>query len=361
MSVSFKPAISGWQRLSSLEIPRSVRALVRARESGLALLGGAIGALAGLVVAAMAWGVSELHRWLFAVPAGERLSALTSLEPLRAVMVPLVGGLIFGLALMALARWRPTREVDPIEANALHGGRMSLVGSISVALQTVWSSGVGASVGLEAGYTQLASGIGSWVGRAFHLRRRDLRVLVGCGAAGAIAGAFGAPLGGAFYAFELVIGSYSVTSLAPVGIAALVGYLVANLFNPSHPGIEIPYVMHVTGHDLVLAGVIGLVAAFLGILLMRGVGLWEQALSRLRIPAPLRPAVGGLIVGLLALVTPQVLASGHGAIHIAGMLESPLKTIAVLFGLKALASIVSLGSGFRGGLFFASLLLGALA
>ncbi|HKB22510.1 MAG TPA: chloride channel protein, partial [Methyloceanibacter sp.] len=126
---------------------------MRARESGLALLGGVIGALGGLVVAAMGWGVSELHWWLFAVPPGERLSALTSLEPLRAITVPLVGGLIFGLALLVLARWRPTREVDPIEANALHGGRMSLVGSTNVALQTVWSSGVGASVGLEAGYT----------------------------------------------------------------------------------------------------------------------------------------------------------------------------------------------------------------
>ena len=83
----------------------------------------------------------------------------------------------------------------------------------------------------------------------------------------------------------------------------------------------IPYVMHVTGHDLVLAGVIGLVAAGLGILLMRGVGLWEQAMSRLRVPAPLRPAIGGLIVGILALVTPQVLASGHGAIHIAGRMR----------------------------------------
>jgi CIC family chloride channel protein len=277
------------------------------------------------------------------------------------VLVPTLGGLAFGLALLLLARWRPAREVDPIEANALHGGRMSLRGSVIVTLQTIWSSGVGASVGLEAGYTQLASGFASWIGHAFRLRRRDLRVLVGCGAAGAIAGAFGAPLGGAFYAFELVIGSYSVTSLAPVGVAALVGYLVANLFNPSRLGIEIPYVMHVTGHDLVLAGVIGLVAAGLGILLMRGVGLWEQALSRLRVAAPLRPAIGGLIVGLLALVTPQVLASGHGAIHIAGMLESPLRTIALLFVLKALASIVSLGSGFRGGLFFASLLLGALA
>jgi CIC family chloride channel protein len=355
-----KPAASG-RHILAFEVPSSLRALVRARESSLVILGALIGALAGLLVAAMSFAVTLLHTGLFGVPLSERLSAMQSLNPYIAVLVPTVGGLVFGLALMLLARWRPAREVDPIEANALHGGRMSLRGSFVVTLQTIWSSGVGASVGLEAGYTQLASGFASWIGQAFRLRRRDLRVLVGCGAAGAIAGAFGAPLGGAFYAFELVIGSYSVTSLAPVGIAALVGYLVANLFNPARLGIEIPYVMHVTGHDLALAVVIGLVAAFFGILLMRGVGLWEQAMSRLRVPAPLRPAIGGLIVGLLALVTPQVLASGHGAIHIAGMLESPLKAIALLFVLKALASVVSLGSGFRGGLFFASLLLGALA
>ena len=361
MSVSLKPAVSGWQRLSSLEIPRSVRALVRARESGLALLGGAIGALAGLVVAAMAWGVSELHRWLFAVPAGERLSALTSLEPLRAVMVPLVGGLIFGLALMALARWRPTREVDPIEANALHGGRMSLVGSISVALQTVWSSGVGASVGLEAGYTQLASGIGSWVGRAFHLRRRDLRVLVGCGAAGAIAGAFGAPLGGAFYAFEIVIGSYSVASLAPVGLAALVGYIVANLFDPTAMGIGTLYVSRIAGRDLVMASAVGLFAAALGIALMRGVAFCETLLNRISLPPFVRPALGGLVVGSLALITPQIMSSGHGALRLASVVERPLRDVAVLLLLKALASVISLGTGFRGGLFFSSLLMGALA
>src|SRR5262249_45425650 len=200
-----------------------------------------VGALAGLVVAAMSLGVTELHWLLFGVSPSERLSAQSSLDPYLTVLVPLIGGFMFGLALMALARWRPAREVDPIEANALHGGRMSLRGSFIVALQTVWSSGVGASVGLEAGYTQIASGFASWIGQAFRLRRRDLRVLVGCGAAGAIAGAFGAPLGGAFYAFELVIGSYSVTSLAPVGLAALLGYLVANLFNQSHLGIEIPY------------------------------------------------------------------------------------------------------------------------
>jgi CIC family chloride channel protein len=353
-----KPA-SVW-RIPTFEVPSSLRALVRARESSIVLLGASIGALAGLVVVAMGFAVDRLHEWLFLLPAGQRLSAMPALNPWIAALAPTLGGLAFGLGLLALARWRPGREVDPIEANALHGGRMSLRGSIIVAAQTVWSSGVGASVGLEAGYTQLASGIASWIGRAFRLRRRDLRVLVGCGAAGAIAGAFGAPLAGAFYAFELIIGSYSVASLAPVGIAALVGYLVANLFNTARLGIAMPYVMHVNGHDVAIAAGVGLIAAGVGVVLMRGVSLCETLFARARIRAAWRPPIGGAAVGLLALITPQVLSSGHGAIHLAGTLESPLNTILILFALKSLAAIVSLGTGFRGGLFFASLLLGAL-
>jgi CIC family chloride channel protein len=343
-----------------LEIPRSLRALVRARESSLIFIGAGIGALAGLVVAGMSTLVGLMHALLFDIPAGQRLSASNAVDPHVVVAVPMIGGLVFGLAVVALSRWRPPREVDPIEANALHGGRMSLVGSIIVAAQTVWSSGVGASVGLEAGYTQLASGIGSWIGRQFHLRRKDLRVLVGCGSAGAIAGAFGAPLAGAFYAFELVIGSYSVAGLAPVGIAALIGYLVTNSLAPAPLGIEAMLVQHVGGRDLVIAAAVGVAAAGVGVALMRGVALCESWLASLSVRPWLRPMLGGGVVGLLALVTTQIMSSGHGAIHIAGMVDSPLRQIAVLFVLKSLASIVSLGSGFRGGLFFASLLIGAL-
>jgi CIC family chloride channel protein len=348
-------------RFAPLEVPSSLRALVRARESSILFLGAAIGAVAGLLVAGMGGLVSLMHTWLFDLPAGQRLSALSSLDPWHALGVPAIGGLIFGLTLLALARWRPVREVDPIEANALHGGRMSLIGSIVVAAQTVWSSGVGASVGLEAGYTQLASGFASRIGALFRLRRRDMRVLVGCGAAGAIGGAFGAPLAGAFYAFELVIGTYSIASLAPVGIAAMVGYLVANLLAPAHIGLEMPFVMRVTGHDIAAAAAVGLAAAGAGILLMRSVNLCETLFTRLGIKPAWRPPIGGVIVGALALLSPQVLSSGHGAIHIAAMLQTPLQMILILFVLKAAASVVSLGSGFRGGLFFASLLLGALA
>jgi chloride channel protein, CIC family len=343
-----------------LEAPRRLRAFVRAHETSLVLLAALIGIIGGLVVAAMSAAVELMHVVLFNLEMGDRLSSQFELDPLRALLVPSLGGLVLGVAFLLLLRWRPAREVDPIEANALHGGRMSFRGSVIVALQTVWSSGVGASVGLEAGYTQLASGIGASLGRGFHLRRADQRIMVGCGAAAAIAGAFGAPLAGAFYAFELVIGGYTPASLTPVGVAAVAGYFVAHAFTVLSLGVGVGQVGDILGRDLVIAALLGILSALFGIGIMRGVALCEVLLSRTRIWPPLRPALGGLAVGLLALLTPQVMSSGHGAVHFAGFVSIPLTVVATMFILKAIASIISLGSGFRGGLFFATLLLGAL-
>jgi CIC family chloride channel protein len=343
-----------------LEAPRRLRAFVRAHETSLVALAALVGAIGGLVVVAMSAAVEGLHALLFNLEMGDRLSSQFRIDPLRALLVPGLGGLLLGLAFLLLQRWRPAREIDPIEANALHGGRMSFRGSLIVALQTVWSSGVGASVGLEAGYTQLASGMAASFGRAFHLRRADQRIMVGCGAAAAIAGAFGAPLAGAFYAFELVIGGYTPASLTPVGVAAVAGYFVAHGFTVTSLGISVGRVGEVLGRDLAVAALLGILAALIGIAIMRGVALCEALLAKARIWPPLRPALGGLVVGLLALVTPQVMSSGHGALHFAGFVSVPLTVIATMFVLKAIASVVSLGSGFRGGLFFATLFLGAL-
>jgi len=343
-----------------LEAPRRLRAFVRAHESSLVVLAVLVGATGGFVVAAMSNLVEALHVALFNLEWGDRLSSQYHIDPLRALLVPSLGGLLLGIAFLLLARVRPAREIDPIEANALHGGRMSFRGSVIVALQTVWSSGVGASVGLEAGYTQIASGIAASLGRAFHLRRVDQRIMVGCGAAAAIAGAFGAPLAGAFYAFELVIGGYTPASLTPVGVAAVAGYFVASGFTVLSFGVNVGPVGDVLGRDLVIASLLGVIAALTGIAIMRGVTLCETLLAKTPLWPPLRPALGGLVVGLLALVTPQVMSSGHGALHFAGFVSIPLTVIATMFALKAIASIVSLGSGFRGGLFFATLFLGAL-
>ena len=340
--------------------PQALRAMVRADEIWLVILAAAVGLGAGLVVVAMSETAQFMHRALYGLGAGEFLSAQVKVMTWRALAVPTLGGLALGAAGWALARWWPRRTVDPIEANALYGGRMSLLDSLVVVGQTVWSNGVGASVGLEAGYAQIGSAMASRLGRAFRVRRNDLRLLVGCGAAGAIAAAFNAPLTGAFYAFELVIGTYSLASLAPVVMAAISAVSVMRILTGGEAGfdIRVPTVIETVDYVPILA--LGMVCALGGIAIMRGVTLVEEGFRRSGLPAWLRPALGGLAVGVLALVSPSVLSSGHSALRIA--LDAPysLGHIGLLIVLKAVASAISIGCGFRGGLFFASLFLGAL-
>jgi CIC family chloride channel protein len=343
-----------------IQAPQALRALVRADEVWLVVLAAVAGSAAGLCVAAMNDSTQLAHQILFGLPIRQRLSSALSLDPLRTVAVTTFGGLSVGGLGWVIARWWARRPIDPIEANALYGGQMSVRDSLVVVGQTMASNAVGASVGLEAGYTQIGAALAARMGRAFRLRRADQRVLLGCGAAGAIAAAFHAPLTGAFYAFELVIGTYSLANLAPVMGAALSAIAMTNLLSVSPYGFDVQVPTVVPGRDYPPLLVIGLAAALVGIALMRGVTLTEDLFRRSRTPAWLRPAIGGLLLGLMALISPQMLSSGHGALEVGMDAPYALGQVAMLLALKATASAISLGAGFRGGLFFASLFLGAL-
>jgi chloride channel protein, CIC family len=345
--------------LRVLFVPFRMRALVRGSEIGLAIAGAVIGIISALAVAAIG-GISQwMHQALFGLAEGERLSSASQLNP-SAYIAPLAGGILMGIVIWVLARWRKKPIVDPIEANALHGGHLSLTDSFILVGQNLISNGFGASVGLEAAYTQLASGFASRIGRALKLRRADLRTLVGCGAAAAIASAFNAPLTGAFYAFELIIGVYSIATLAPVVVAAIVGMLVTQAIGGAPFVIQIGPLDGIAARDYVPALVLGFLAAGIAILIMRGVTTVERIARKSIIPTVMAPAIGGAIVGMIAFVSPQVLASGHGALHLDLNANLTIPVLLLLIFSKSLASAISIGSGFRGGLFFASLFLGAL-
>lgn len=334
------------------------RVFARGNEIGLLLLAILVGAFAGCVVSVVSFLSHLLHSLLFGVPFAAGLSGSDLSRTWYLVAIPAIGG---GLtALFLRARRRTGSIVDPIEANALYGGRMSLTDSLWVALQNLASNGFGLSAGMEAAYTQLSSGLASKLGLKLQLRREDMRVLVGCGAGGAIAAAFGAPLTGAFYAFELIIGSYSTVSLAPVIAAAITATLVSRTLLGEPFSIEVGPIGTITAADFLPALLVGGICAGLGILVMIGVVRVERLATLSRIPAWARPALGGLLVGCIALITPQVMSAGHGAMHLNLEYEVAWTALLMLFALKALSTALTIGSGFRGGLFFASLLLGAL-
>ena len=307
--------------------PVWARAFVRTREAGLVVVALVIGAVSGLFVTGMSLASQFMHEWLFGLPHGLRLSLAPTLTPWRAVAVVTAGGIILALLAKFVAPRFRGRLHDAIEANALLGGRMSIGGSLFITAQTMVSNGFGGSVGLEAAYTQVCSAFSSRLGRELGARRNDMRLLVACGAAGAIAAAFNAPLAGAFYAFETVLGSYTVASLAPAAFAHIV--------------------------------IVALLCSGVAIALMSMVANTERVFNSLVKPGWIRPVVGGLIVGAIGMATPAALGSGHGAILLATSPEFTAMALLAMLVLKFAASSVSLGSGFRGGLFFASLMIGA--
>jgi len=337
------------------------RAEARLRDSDLFLLVLAVGAgvAAGIGVVLIDYLLARLRWFAFAIPRDGHLSDI-DLGPGRVLLMPVLGGLLVGLAAVLLRRWRQRAVVDAIEANALFGGRMSVGDSLGLVGVTLLSGGFGASVGLEAAYTQLGAALASRLGRWLDLRRDDVRTLVGCGAAGAIAAAFNAPLTGAFYAFELIIGAYTLQTLAPVGIAALTGALVVRGLVGSNPIFVVWHEITISPSDYPAFFCVGLASAGLGIVVMKGVTSTEALFRSLAVPRWARPALGGLLVGAIALPFPQILGSGHGGILRELHSGFDLPFLAGLIVAKIVASAVSIGSGFRGGLFSTSLFIGSL-
>jgi CIC family chloride channel protein len=344
----------------STELLARLRSLIRTTEPGMIGLAALVGAGSGCIVSAMSTVAQEMHEQLFGLAPGVRLTASSDVDPRRILLVPLAGGLALGLLLL-VGVWRKWRvPVDPIEANALHGGRMSMRDSLVLGLQNILSNGGGASVGLEAGYTQVCAGIASRIGQNLRLRRNDLRSVVACAAAAGIAAAFNAPLAGAFYGFELILGSYSIATLAPVLTSALFSTFTMHWLIGQSALMGVVSTAHVTTLDYFAIGGLGLICGLFGILIMRGVTQVEALWRRLAVPHYLRPALGGLAVGAMGLVSPMVLSSGHGAVQFNLSTTLPVVTLLAVLGLKSLASAISIGSGFRGGMFFASLLLGVV-
>lgn len=336
----------------------SLRKLLRDNTFVLVVAAACVGAASGAIASLMILISETAHQYLFGLNAGERLSSALNLSPTQVIFIVTLGGVLVGATYLHQSRLRHV-IVDPIEANALYGGRMSFRDSAFVALQSVLSSGFGLSLGIEGGFTQAAGAVGSKIGQFLNRRRHDVRMLVGAGCAGGIAGAFAAPFAGAAYGFELIVGSYTVATLSPVVAAAVAGHLASRLL-VGH-SYHIPLSPNGFGSDgyAILALFLGVACGLLSVGLMRCVTGVERIFRQSKMRDVFRPAAGGLLVGVMAIFVPHLLGSGHDAMALILNNEWPVKLLAIVLAGKIVASALSLGSGFRGGLFSTSLFLGA--
>ncbi|MGC8837322.1 MAG: chloride channel protein, partial [Anaerolineae bacterium] len=286
---------------------------------------------------------------------------LSALGPFYVVLIPALGGLLVGPLVVYLAPEAKGHGVPEVmEAVALRGGRIRPVVAMVKSVASAITIGSGGSVGREGPIVQIGSALGSALGQWLHLSDRRIRTLVACGAAGGIAATFNAPIAGVIFAVEVILGELEVESIGNVVIAAVTASVVGRLVFGASPVFPVPRYSLVSPWELAFYVVLGALAAVVGVAFIRMLYALEDVFGRWRAPAYLKPAAGGLLVGLVGLAYPQVFGSGYETIG-----KSLLGTMGVGLALallvaKLLATSFTLGSGASGGIFAPSLYMGAM-
>lgn len=327
----------------------------------LSVLAVAIGSLAGGAVVLFRELIVSIQ-WVFFGSTSERLFAHAETLPAwLIVLIPTFGGLLVGFIIQkVMPDKRPEGVADVIEANALSGGNMTLRQGLGAALVSATSIGAGASVGREGPAVHLGATIGSYAAQKMHLSRKMTRTLLGCGVAAAVASSFNAPIAGALFASEVIIGHYALSAFAPVVIASVSATAVSRLYFGDFPAFVIPP-SHLTSLWEFPAFIgLGVVAALSVWVFIVATGFCQKSAQALPVPVWLKPAIGGLLVGLLALLFPQVLGIGYGATEAALNGAFPLMLLLGIFAAKIIATALSIGFGFGGGVFSPSLVIGAM-
>jgi CIC family chloride channel protein len=169
-----------------------------------------------------------------------RFGSAADLDWWRRLLAPAAGGLIVGLVIYWLIpQRRPLGIADVVEVVALRAGRMPFRDGVVAALVSAMSIGAGASVGREGPAVHLGATLASVVAAALHLTRTLTQTLLGCGVAAAVAASFNAPIAGALFATEVVLGHYALSSFAPVVIASVVATFVSRGWYGPYPALEV--------------------------------------------------------------------------------------------------------------------------
>ncbi len=320
--------------------------------------GALIGVAAGLSVVAF-YGLVELAHRFFIVWLGERVGATT-----HTYYRPILTALGLWAAWAIVRRFQIPDGQNIADVQLAVAKRNGTLHARPVGVRTLAAAvtiGSGGSAGSEGPVAVLGSAVGSAIGRILRFHPRRVKILVGCGAAAGISGAFNAPFAGAFFALEQVLGSFSVGAFSPVVIASVAGALTIRPFLGNNPAIQIPsFGDHDAWIIALLYPALGIACGLVSILFVRSYFTMGTLVARLPGPAALRPIAGGLLVGTIVLLTGGVLVGeGHLALPsvlFGGLAWYLLLAIALL---KVLVTVLTLQAGGSGGVFTPTLFIGA--
>ncbi len=336
------------------------RRLPLGRQTTLLLVGLIVGIAGGVGAIAFRWLITTCQG--LAWGAGETpLGRIEAASWWMVLLVPIIGGVLVGAITRFMAPEAKGHGVPEVMyAVARKGGVIRPVVVLAKALASAIGIATGGSVGREGPIVQIGSAMGSTLGRALRLPVNGVRTAVACGAAAGIAGTFNAPIAGAFFALEVILGNFSSNAFGAVVISSVTATAITRSVLGDFPAFEVPeYSIHSPWEILVYA-VLGLAAAGASVAYVHGIEWFEDRFDALdRVPPMLRPALGGVAMGIIGLFLPQVMGVGYDTVQpmLAG--ELSVGMLLVLLVMKLLATSLTLGSGGSGGVFAPSLFIGA--
>ena len=293
---------------------------------------------------------------------GNLIDAVQSIPWYLRIGIPAAGGILVGPLVYFFAREAKGHGVpEVIEAVALKSGiirkRVVFIKSLASAI----CIGTGGSVGREGPIVQIGSAIGSTIGQELKVSADRIRTLVGCGAAAGIAATFNAPIAGSMFALEIVLGDFGLATFSPIVISSVAATAVSRYFLGDAPAFIVPAYELISVWELPLYVILGLFCALVGVTFTKVLYRLEDMFDDLKFPEYLKAALGGLILGVMALVFPHLLGVGYEAIDLALIQELSWWLMFLLVLFKILATSITIGSGGSGGIFAPSLFMGAMA
>ncbi|WP_254205229.1 chloride channel protein [Nocardia alni] len=353
----------------SLQVPARVPMWEWVRESrgGLVLLALIIGAGAGGGAIVFRWLITTFTKLLSGFPDYSALGHIANphvpwLGSWFVLLAPVVAGLIYGPLVTKFAPEARGHGVPEVMyAVAERGGRIPPQVTIVKALASALCIGGGGSVGREGPIVQIGSAWGSSLGRWTRVPENRLRILVACGAAGGIAATFNAPIAGPFFAMELILRDFAAESFGAVVLSSVTASVIGRAAFGNHPFLDLPAFSLKSGWEYLAFALLGLVIGAIGVAFTHVLYWIEDACDwAWRGPEWLRPAVGGLLLGGLLLVLPQMYGVGYPVLAHAIDGKYVLWMLLVLMVGKMIATSLTIGIGGSGGVFAPSLFIGAM-
>ncbi len=278
------------------------------------------------------------------------------------VLAPVIGGLIYGPLVSRFApeaRGHGVPEVM-LAVNRL-GGRMRPQVPVVKSIASALCIGSGGSVGREGPIVQIGSALGSVLGQLVRVTESQLRLLVACGAAAGISATFNAPIAGVFFSLELILRNFDTESFGFVVLSSVTADAIGRAAFGSHPFLTLPGFNFTSPLELVLYAGLGVLAVGVGLAFIRVLYAGEDLVDRLwRGPGWLRPAAGGILLGLLLLTVPQMYGVGYPVLQHAVGGHYVILALLGLLAAKILATSLTMWIGGSGGVFAPSLFMGAM-